>query len=539
MHRLLFLYLNCVALLLVGCAGSPSDAPSTASPPALPAPPSQLPRSASFDPANLRKSGAEFEAGLPHQRGAATGNDTLQLDPTAGGSFAALAYALFRFQVDDFAGTQLTLVFKPTVPSAGSVWIGLAEPEQDRWSWHTPNALGQLTVASFEEYRYPGGEVLLAVVATGSASLELHHIQVGPYDDSALPLETITLPPGFKISLYAYPLPSARGMTFGPNNTLYLGSNDAGSVYATRDYNGDTRADELVELTSGFNEPVGVAYQDGDLYFTAVSEIWKLPGVQTSLDNPPAPELVFGDLPSDASHGWRYLAFGPDGKLYVPVGAPCNICEPAAPYAMIHRLNTDGSGFTTVARGQRNTVGFTWHPTTGEMWWTDNGRDGMGDDVPSDELNRIPAGSETGANAPHFGYPYWHATSVPDPGFGDGHDAGEFELPVQELGPHVAGLGLRFYTGTQFPAEYQHDLFIAEHGSWNRSVPLGARVTRVRVSADGLSSEGYEVFAEGWQGPPPGYTRWGRPADVEIAPDGSLLVSDDRAGAVYRIYYAP
>jgi glucose/arabinose dehydrogenase len=246
--------------------------------------------------------------------------------------------------------------------------------------------------------------------------------------------------------------------------------------------------------------------------------------------------VVTDDLPSDRPHGWKYIAFGPDGLLYVPVGAPCNICERPDPYAAILRMKPDGSGREVFARGVRNTVGFDWQPGTGVLWFTDNGRDALGDDRPHDELNRAPAPGL------HFGYPYCHEGSIPDPEFGAGRSCADFVPPAQKLGPHVAALGLAFYTGTMFPPEYRGQLFVAQHGSWNRSAEVshtGYRVMLVRIEGDQVV--GYEPFIEGWLGTAPGAAvarqAWGRPVDVLQLPDGSLLISDDRAEVIYRVVY--
>ncbi len=255
----------------------------------------------------------------------------------------------------------------------------------------------------------------------------------------------------------------------------------------------------------------------------------RLDSIDKRLSNPPEPVVINDKLPTETHHGWKFIAFGPDEKLYVPVGAPCNIRRPDENrYANIMRMNADGSGLELVARGIRNTVGFDWHPTTHELWFTDNGRDLMGDDMPDDELNRI-----TKPN-PHFGYPFCHAGNIPDPEFGAGHPCSNYVPPVAKLGAHVAVLGMRFYSGISFPAEYRNNIFIAEHGSWNRSSKVGYRVMRVALDAAGNVTK-QEPFAHGWL---QGEQAWGRPAaDVLVAPDGSLLVSDDLAGAVYRIRY--
>jgi glucose/arabinose dehydrogenase len=345
----------------------------------------------------------------------------------------------------------------------------------------------------------------------------------------SLPLSQIKVPPGFVIEVAAR-VPNARGMAFGRDGTLFVGSASAGNVYAvTLPRAGSANVARVRTIASGLRQPVGVAYHDGALYVSAVSRILRLPDIERRLDSPPQPVVVTDAYP-ESHHGWKFIAFGPDGKLYVPVGAPCNICEPdPAKYAIITRINPDGSAREIVARGVRNSVGFDWHPQTKELWFTDNGRDMLGDDAPPDELDRV---TKAGDN---FGYPYCHGGNMADPEFGAKHACSEFVPPVQRLAPHVASLGMRFYTGTQFPAEYRNQVFIAEHGSWNRSRKIGYRVTLVKLDASGKAIA-YEPFAEGWL---QGEQAWGRPADVIVAADGSLLVSDDAAGAIYRISYRP
>ncbi len=341
----------------------------------------------------------------------------------------------------------------------------------------------------------------------------------------ALPLERITLPPGFSIELLAR-VPNARQMALSPANILYVGSMREGKVYALpleRDYKPGT----LRVLADNLKRPVGVAWRDGSLYVSAIDRILRLDDIDRRIDNPPKPVIVRDDLPTETHHGWKFISFGPDGWLYVPVGAPCNICE-AEPdrYATILRMRPDGKELQTFARGVRNTVGFDWHPTTGELWFTDNGRDLMGDDLPPDELNHAPKAGL------HFGYPYCHGGTIADPEFGEKRACREFVPPVQNLGAHVAALGMRFYTGRQFPEKYRNQAFIAEHGSWNRSKKIGYRISMVTLQ--GNRAVAYEPFASGWL---QGESVWGRPADVLVLPDGSLLVSDDHAGVVYRIRY--
>jgi glucose/arabinose dehydrogenase len=339
-----------------------------------------------------------------------------------------------------------------------------------------------------------------------------------------LPLEKIKLPPGFVIELVAR-VPNAREMALAARGTLFVGSMQAGKVYAVTLK--PTGPATVTTIAAGINRPIGVAFRDGALYVSAVSRILRFDNIENRLDKPPEPVVVSDKFPGDATHGWKFIAFGPDGKLYIPVGAPCNICEPDPDrYAIITRMNPDGSGFEVYARGLRNSVGFDWDPRTRELWFTNNGRDWLGDDLPPDTLNHAP---KQGLN---FGFPYCHAGIIADPEFGKKHACNEFAAPAQNLGPHVASLGMRFYTGTQFPTAYRNQIFIAEHGSWNRSKKIGYRVTMVRVENN--RAVGYEPFATGWL---QGETAWGRPADVLVMPDGSLHISDDLAGALYRISY--
>ncbi len=343
-----------------------------------------------------------------------------------------------------------------------------------------------------------------------------------------LPLNKIVLPPGFKIDLYAGNVPNARSLALSPNGTLFVGTRSRnGKVYAVRDSNGDNRADEVFTIADGLRMPNGVAVRNGALYVAEVSRILRFDNIEARLSDPPEPVVVYDQYPKDRSHGWKFIRFGPDGRLYVPVGAPCNICNRTGEderYGTITRINPDGAGLEVFARGVRNTVGFDWHPETKELWFTDNGRDWLGDDLPPDELNHAPR------KGLHFGYPFWHGKTIPDPEFGEGRKAEEFTLPAIELGPHVAAIGMRFYTGQMFPQVYRNQIFIAEHGSWNRSKKIGYRVTLVRLKDNRAVS--YETFAEGWN---EGEAVWGRPVDLLVMPDGALLVSDDHAGAIYRI----
>ena len=341
-----------------------------------------------------------------------------------------------------------------------------------------------------------------------------------------LPLDKIKLPPGFKISLYADNVPGARSIALSPDGTLFVGTRDS-KVYALPNRSHGKHADEVITLAENLNTPNGVAFRDGALYVAEVNRILRFDGIESRLRNPPKPVVVNDRFPSDTHHGWKFIRFGPDGLLYVPVGAPCNICEPdPARYAAIFRMKPDGTALEQYARGVRNTVGFDWNPDSSELWFTDNGRDWMGNDAPPDELNHAP---RLGMN---FGYPYCHGRALADDEFGGKRACSEFTPPAMELGPHVASLGMRFYTGKMFPEAYRKQIFIAEHGSWNRFPPIGYRITLVRLHNGQAAS--YEVFAEGWL---QGITAWGRPVDVQVMPDGALLVSDDKAGVIYRIGY--
>jgi len=350
---------------------------------------------------------------------------------------------------------------------------------------------------------------------------------IWPAASLGLPLDQIKLPPGFEISIYATDVKNARSMVLSPGGILFVGTRSAGNVYAVVDRDGDFKADEVITIAKGLDMPNGVAFLNGALYVAEVNRILRFDDIEKRLNGSSQPVVVNGAFPTDRHHGWKFMRFGPDGWLYVPVGAPCNICKvDPNRYAVIMRMRPDGTGLETFARGIRNTVGFDWHPQTRELWFTDNGRDWLGDDRPPDELNRAP---EPGL---HFGYPHCHGGTMVDPEYGVGHACSEFTSPVQNLGPHVAALGMRFYTGAMFPAEYHQQIFISEHGSWNRTDPIGYRLTLVRL--DGNRAVAYEPFAEGWL---QDRHAWGRPVDVLVMPDGSLLVSDDYANVIYRIRY--
>ena len=345
---------------------------------------------------------------------------------------------------------------------------------------------------------------------------------------AGLPLEQIKLPPGFKIDIYAADVPKARSMAISPQGVLFVGTRKAGKVYAVRDRDGDFRADEVITLAKGLNMPNGVAFRNGALYVAEVNRVLRYDNIEKQIHAPPKPVIVNDSFPTDRHHGWKYIAIGPDNMLYVPVGAPCNICEKDdARYASIMRMQLDGSGLEIYAHGVRNTVGFDWHPQTRELWFTNNGRDWMGDNLPPDTLHRAPR------KGLHFGFPYCHGGDIPDPRFGAKRSCNEFVQPDIKLPAHVAPLGMKFYSGSMFPSTYRHQIFIAEHGSWNRSVPIGYRITMAVFEKD--QAPRYETFAEGWL---QNSKAWGRPVDIVEMKDGSLLVSDDRAGVIYRITYS-
>jgi len=371
--------------------------------------------------------------------------------------------------------------------------------------------------------------ILRTVLSSVAAILFLAH---GPANAGEIALGDIKLPKGFKIEVYAENVLNARSMALAPSGLLFVGTRDKGNgqVYAVVDSNQDNKADEVVVIAKGLSQPNGVAVRDGSLYVAEISRIIRFDNIEKTFKENPAYAVVNDSYPKDKHHGWKYISFGPDGKLYVPIGVNRNVGDPGDPYASITRINADGTGFEIIARGVRNTVGFDWHPVTKELWFTDNGRDLLGDDIPPEELNRMTAPGL------HFGFPYVHGKSVLDPEFGQGHKPEEFTLPAAELAPHAAALGMKFYTGSMFPSEYKGQIFIAEHGSWNRSPGSGHTGRRVvTVKLDGDTAVSYRPFAEGWL--QKNNKWWGRPVDVLVMPDGSMLVSDDDANCIYRITY--
>jgi len=341
-------------------------------------------------------------------------------------------------------------------------------------------------------------------------------------------LDKFQLTPGFSISVFAE-VPNARSMCWGEKGTLFVGNRSKDKVYAVTDENKDGKADKVFIIDQGLNMPNGVAFRKGSLYVAEVNRILRYDDIENRLSNPPEPVVVNDKLPADNHHGWKFIAFGPDDKLYVPVGAPCNICEKGNDiYASVSRMNPDGSVREVYASGVPIKVGFAWHTVKKEVGFTENGRDMMDDDMPADELNCAPK------KGMHFGYPYCHQGDTPDPEFGDKRNCSEFTAPVKKLMPHAAALGMRFYTGNMFSPGYKNRIFIAEHGSWNRSEKSGYRVMMIRLENNKVVQ--YVPFATGWLNKSGKTT--GRPVDIEIAADGAMLVSDDARGAIYRITFS-
>ncbi|MEP0007136.1 MAG: PQQ-dependent sugar dehydrogenase [Balneola sp.] len=379
--------------------------------------------------------------------------------------------------------------------------------------------------------------ILLFVLATlviscsSKESKDLIPEKSGP---SSISLGYLEAPAGFEISVFAEGVTNARQMAMSDSGILYVGSRREGKVYAVVDNNNDFLADSVYTIIEGLRLPNGVAYKDGSLFVAEVSKIWRFDNIDQNYADSPEPILVTDELPTEGHHGWKYIAFGPDNKLYVPIGAPCNVCnheEDNPLFATLTKMNIDGSEHEIVAKGIRNTVGFTWHPETGNIWFTDNGRDWLGDDIPPCELNEI-----TGEDQ-HFGYPYLHGNDVWDPKFGeDGKPMADlFKKPVQELGAHVAPLGVIFYTGNMFPTSYKNRALIAEHGSWNRSSKVGYQISQVIFDDEGNPTE-YKPFITGWLAGEEDIK--GRPVSILQLDDGSLLISDDDSGKIYRVTYS-
>ena len=356
-----------------------------------------------------------------------------------------------------------------------------------------------------------------------AANLSPHPPGLSSLPAAEIPLDKIKLPPGFEISLYASGMPNARSMVFGKNGTLFVGTRFVGSVYAVVEKDGKR---ETKVIAKGLHRSNGVAFKNGALYVAELSRIIRFDNIEANLDNPPKPVVVFDALPKDEPHGWKFMTLGPDGWLYFQIGAPGNIVMPPATHAQIVRVDPENGVLETVATGVRNSVGMDFHPVTRQLWFTNNGRDWVDENMPNDTLHHV---SRKGMN---FGYPFCHQGDFLDPDFGKGRSCKEFDAPDLKLGPHVASLGMRFYTGAQFPAAYKNNIFIAEHGSWNRRNKVGYRLKLIRINNNKVVKQ--EVFAEGWLKQE---NAWGRPVDLLVMPDGALLVSDDYAGVIYRISY--
>jgi glucose/arabinose dehydrogenase len=341
--------------------------------------------------------------------------------------------------------------------------------------------------------------------------------------DRVLPLEKMKLPPGFSISLWAE-APNARGLALGKNGTVFAGSMAAGKVYAITESAGSR---QVRVIANGLNLPMGVAFRDGALYISSVDRILRLDNIEQSIAQPPKPVVVIDTLPNEKHHAGRFISFGPDGLLYISVGAPCNSCEPdPANYALISRVKADGTGYEVYSQGVRNSLGFDWHPETKELWFTDTGHDWLGDNIPPDELNHAPR------KGMHFGFPYCHSGDIHDIKYGAKRSCSKLTAPVAKLDAHSVPMGMRFYTGKMFPAEYHNQIIVAENGSWNRREKIGYRLKLIQIKNNKVVKQ--EVFVEGWLQEE---KSWGKPADILVMPDGAILVSDDHSGAIYRISY--
>src|SRR6185312_14872755 len=339
-----------------------------------------------------------------------------------------------------------------------------------------------------------------------------------------LPTAKLKVPAGFNIEVYAAGMANARSLAVGDKGTVFVGSRLVDKVYAIANKDGKR---EVKVLASGLYRPNGVAYKDGTLYIAELSKISKIDKVEDNLDSSPKPTMIYDNLPKDEAHGWKFIAIGPDNKLYVPVGQPGNNVLHDDAHGQIRRMDLDGKNAEVFAVGVRNTVGFDWHPETKHLYFTDNGRDWLSEDVPEDELNRVAKKGE------HFGAPYCYKGNIPDPEFGWGHSCSEFVAPVGLMGPHAASLGMRFYTGSMFPKSYKNTIIIARHGSWNRSKKFGGDVVVAHLDKDG-KVKSMEPLVTGFL---QDNKYIGRPDDVLQLKDGSILVSDDWNGAVYRITY--
>jgi glucose/arabinose dehydrogenase len=387
-------------------------------------------------------------------------------------------------------------------------------------------ALAQQPAAQTPAQPLPPGHPLIGRPETEGA-MKLAPVAPPPIPTAAdkLPVAKLHVPKGFKVEVFASGVANARSMREGDKGTIFVGSRLIDKVHAIVTKDGKR---EVKVIASGLHRPNGIAFHNGTLYIAELSRVSKIDQIEDNLDSPPKPTLIYDDLPKDEAHGWKFLAVGPDNKLYLQVGQPGNNVMPSDKHAQIRRINLDGSGAEVVARGVRMTVGFDWHPASKDLYFTDNGRDWLSEDIPEDELNRLTKVGQ------HFGSPYCYQGDFLDPEFGWGHSCDEFVKPVAKMGPHAGALGMRFYTGHMFPAEYKNAIFVARHGSWNRTKKFGGDVAVVKLNKDG-SVKSVEPFMTGFL---ENNNYVGRPVDVLVLKDGSLLVSDDFNGAIYRVSYA-
>ena len=399
-------------------------------------------------------------------------------------------------------GAQQPAVQAAPAPQAQPAQQPLAPPPPPSWAQGRPESMKNSTLA-------PNPPGLTAKSAT------------------EMKLDRIKLPPGFHIELWAQGLPNARSIAVGAKGTVFVGTRMLENVYAVVEKDGKRQVKTILK---GLYRPNGVAFHNGSLYVAELSRILRYDNIEDNLDNPPQPVIVFDALPRDEVHGWKYLTVGPDGWLYFNIGAPCNSCVPPDTHAQIVRVDPKNGVLETVVKGVRNSVGMAFHPATKELWFTNHGRDWLGEDLPNDTLHRVANATRKGV---HFGYPYCHQGDTLDPEHGKGRSCAEFTPPALKLGPHIAPLGMRFYNGKMFPAEFRNRIILATHGSWNKTSRIGFSLMQVTLDATGKATR-YEPFAEGWA---EGNNYWGRPVDVQVMADGALLVSDDVAGALYRISY--
>ena len=373
----------------------------------------------------------------------------------------------------------------------------------------------------------PPGSPLIGRPANNPAAAKLAPVAPPPLAAAAdkIPVDKLKAPKGFNIELYASGMANARSLALGDKGTVFVGSRLLDKVYAIVNKNGKR---EVKVLVSGLYRPNGVAFKNGTLYIAELSQISKIDNVEDKLDSPPKPTVIYSDLPKDEAHGWKFLAMGPDNRLYFNIGAPCNICMPPPTNAQLRSIGVDGSGATIVAHGIRQVVGMDFHPTSKVLYFTENQRDWLSEDEPQDKLNRV-----LNPGKDNFGFPYCHGGNIEDPEFGWGHSCDEFTKPIAQIGPHTAPLGMRFYTGHMFPAKYQSAIFIARHGSWNKTHKIGGDIYVVTLNKDG-TVKSQEPFLTGFL---QDNNYIGRPVDVMNMPDGSILISDDWNGAVYRVTY--